>query len=223
MLRRLGAVVVIAVLVLLVLPPPAWAHVALEPDEAIAGTTATLTFSFRHGKDGTATTALEVELPEGAAVVDLPAIEGWEATTSAGDRPVVRWSGGSVPDGIEAEFPMVVRLPPAPGVALFPTIQETGAGELAWISEEEGEGEDVSSAPRLTLLADPNATTTKTEATTTTTAATITTEDELPQTTLEAQERDDGTTSAAPWIIGSGIAALAAIGIGGTILKRRSG
>ncbi len=45
----------------------------------------------------------------------------------------------------------------------------------------------------------------------------------VPRTTLEAQERDDGTTSAAPWIVGSGVAALAAIGIGGTLLKRRTG
>lgn len=45
----------------------------------------------------------------------------------------------------------------------------------------------------------------------------------LPGTTLEAEERDDGTTSAAPWIIGSGMVALVAIGVGGTLLKRRAG
>jgi hypothetical protein len=44
----------------------------------------------------------------------------------------------------------------------------------------------------------------------------------LPGTTLEAEERDDGTTSAAPWIIGSGVLALLAIGLGGTLLKRRA-
>jgi len=53
-------------------------------------------------------------------------------------------------------------------------------------------------------------------------ASTTSTESDLPGTTLEAQERDDGNTSVAPWLIGSGIAALAAIGIGGTILKRRA-
>jgi hypothetical protein len=46
---------------------------------------------------------------------------------------------------------------------------------------------------------------------------------DLPGTELEAEERDDGTTSSAPWIIGSGLAALAVVGVGGTILKRRSG
>lgn len=48
------------------------------------------------------------------------------------------------------------------------------------------------------------------------------TTDRLPGTTLEAQERDD-STSLAPWLIGSGVAAAAAVAIGGTILKRRSG
>jgi hypothetical protein len=54
---------------------------------------------------------------------------------------------------------------------------------------------------------------------TTTTATTAT--DELPGTTLEAEERDDGSNAAAPWLIGSAIAAVLAIAIGGTLLKRR--
>jgi hypothetical protein len=46
---------------------------------------------------------------------------------------------------------------------------------------------------------------------------------DLPRTMLEAEQRDDGGTDAAPWVIGSGLAALAAVGIGGAVLKRRSG
>ena len=72
-----------------------------------------------------------------------------------------------------------------------------------------------------TVVADPSATSTTTS--TTEPTATTSTGSDLPGTTLEAQERDDGNTSAAPWLIGSGIAALAAIGIGGTLLKRRMG
>ncbi|MDP1818632.1 MAG: hypothetical protein Q8K58_01905 [Acidimicrobiales bacterium] len=45
---------------------------------------------------------------------------------------------------------------------------------------------------------------------------------ELPGTELEAEERDDGTTSAVPWVIGSGIAAVLLIGVGGTLLSRAS-
>jgi len=47
--------------------------------------------------------------------------------------------------------------------------------------------------------------------------------DDLPGTTLEAEERDDGTGSAAPWLIGSGIAAAVAIAVGGWLLQRRAG
>ncbi len=95
-------------------------------------------------------------------------------------------------------------------------------GELAWISAAEGESEVERPAPRLTLVADPSATTTARPASTPE-PPTTTPDADLPGTTLEAQERDDGNTSAAPWVIGSGIAALAAIGIGGTVLKRRMG
>ena len=78
-------------------------------------------------------------------------------------------------------------------------------------------------APRLTLVADPNATTTTSEATTTTTEATTTTDEPTcPARRWRPSSEDDGNTSAAPWIIGSGIAALVAIAVGGTILKRRA-
>lgn len=222
MTRRLLTGLALAAACLLLLATPAGAHVDLEPGEATAGATVTLTFRFHHGKDGTATTALEVQLPAGASVVDLPesSAPGFAGEVDDATR-TVRWSGGSVPDGTEARFPLVVTLPTEPGVALFPTIQETEAGDLAWISLDEGEGEDQSPAPRLTLLADPDATTS-----TTTAAApaptTATSERALPGTTLEAEERDDGTTDAAPWVIGSAVAALVAIAAGGTYLKRRA-
>ncbi len=222
MLRRLTILLALTAAAVVALATPAWAHVELDPTEAVAGSTETLTFSFHHGKDGAATTALEVRLPEGTEVVSMGAVDGFEGTHNPVDG-VIRWEGGSVADGVEAEFPVTVILPSTPGVVLFPTIQETEAGDLSWISEEEDESEGATPAPRLTLVADPNATTTSEATTTTTEAATTTTDADLPGTTLEAEQRDDGNTSAAPWIIGSGIAALVAIAIGGTILKRRAG
>jgi hypothetical protein len=45
---------------------------------------------------------------------------------------------------------------------------------------------------------------------------------DLPGTALEAEERDDGRTTAAPWVIGSGVAAAVFIGVGGLVLKRRA-
>lgn len=43
----------------------------------------------------------------------------------------------------------------------------------------------------------------------------------LPGTTLEADQRDDGNTSAAPWFIGSGLAAIVVVGAGGWMMQRR--
>lgn len=88
----------------------------------------------------------------------------------------VSWTGGSVPDGTKAAFPMVVHL--------------------------------------------PSATTTTADATTTTEAPTTT--ERRAGTTLEAEQRDDGDTDMAPWVIGSGLAAAAAIGLGGWFLKQRA-
>ena len=44
---------------------------------------------------------------------------------------------------------------------------------------------------------------------------------ELPATYLEADERDDGTTNAATWMVGSGLAAIVMVGMGGTWMARR--
>lgn len=215
MLRRLTAVTALALAALVALAGPAWAHVELEPEEAVAGSTATLTFVVEF--EGSATQGVEVQLPEGASVAEVPEKSGWTSSTDAA-AGTVAWTGGSTTE--DDTFLVLVELPTTAGEVLFPTIVQTAEGEVAWIGEEPDAAEP---APRLTLVADPNATTTTSEATTTTEATTSTTDSDLPGTTLEAEQRDDGGTSAAPWIIGSGIAALAAIVIGGTILKRRAG
>jgi uncharacterized protein YcnI len=215
--RRLLAVIALSIVSLLWWAPPAWAHVEIEPAEAVAGSTTTLTFSVAY--EGAATTGLVVQLPDGAAATDVPSKDGWTSQVDDAEHTVT-WSGGSVSE--DDTFSVVVELPTTAGEVLFPTIQQTASGEVAWIETAEEHGEEGHPAPRLTLVADPSSTTT-TEATTTTTESSTTTESDLPGTTLEAEERDDGNTSAAPWIIGSGVAAAAAIAIGGTILRRRQG
>jgi periplasmic copper chaperone A len=214
MLRRLTLVLVFALAALLGLASPAWAHVELEPAEATSGSTETLTFHVAY--EGAATTGLDVRLPEGASVVEVPEKAGWTSNVDQAER-TVSWSGGSVED--DETFSMVVALPTMTGEVLFPAVQLTTAGEVAWIDQEEDDDHEGHPAPRLTLIADPNATTT-TESETTTTAVTTTTAD-LPGTTLEAANEGDGD-DAAPWLIGAGIAALVAIVIGGMFLKRRA-
>jgi uncharacterized protein YcnI len=214
MLRRLTLVLAFVLAAVVGLASPAMAHTELEPSEAVAGSTETLTFNVAY--EGAATTGLDVQLPEGASVVEVPEKAGWTSTTDDAENTVT-WSGGSVE--ADETFSVVVALPDTPGEVLFPAIQETTDGPVSWIEEDEEEGHDSFPAPRMTLLADPNATTT-TEATTTTAEATSTTAD-LPDTTVEASNEGDGD-SAAPWLIGAGIAAILAIAIGGYLLKRRS-
>jgi uncharacterized protein YcnI len=215
-IRRTCTLLALVAGLLLLLAAPASAHVDVGPETAVAGSTTTLTFSFHHGKDGAATTALQVQLPDGASVVAVPAIDGWTSSVTDG---VVSWTGGRVPDGTRAEFTIDVRLPPTAGTARFPTIQVTEAGELAWISPDEGEGEDQRPAPRVELTADPDG---GGSPATSSSVAPSTTLD-LPRTAGEADERDDGSTNSAAWYLGSGLAALAAVLIGGTILRRRAG
>ena len=213
MLRRTAAVASLALVLIALVSAPASAHTELEPSEAVAGSVETLTFRVAH--EGVPTVGLDVRLPEGAAVVEVPAKAGWIASSDP-EAGTVSWEGGPVDDDVE--LAVVVELPDTTGVVLFPAIQVTTEGEVAWISEEEGEGHDANPAPRLTLVADPD----PEPSTTTTTEATTTTSRERPGTTLEAaNEGDDG--SATPWLVGSGIAAVVAIAVGGYVLKRRMG
>lgn len=216
MIRRLVAFASLTVIALSALAGPASAHVEIEPEEAVAGSATTLTFVVEY--EGAATTGLVVQLPEGAAATEVPAKDGWTSVIDSVANTAT-WSGGSAP--VDESFDLVVQLPTTPGEVLFPAIVQTTDGEEAWIEEAESEGETGKPAPRLTLTADPNATTATTTATTTTAAPTTTTTSALPGTTLEADQRDDGNTSAAPWIIGSGIAAVLAIASGGLFLKRK--
>lgn len=203
MLRRLPLLLGLSLALLIASTAPAWAHTELEPQEAVAGATETLTF--RVAYEGAATTGLEVQLPEGASAAEVPAKDGWTSSSDPEAR-TVRWEGGPVE--ADEEFEVVVDLPGTAGVVLFPAIQLTTDGEVAWIGEDEGEGHGDDPAPRLTLTADPNAGTT--------------TSRELPGTTLEAANEGDGG-DAAPWLIGSGLAAAVAIAVGGYLLKRRAG
>jgi uncharacterized protein YcnI len=218
MLRRLAVATALVFVAVGALAGPAWAHTELEPAEATAGATELLTFHVAY--EGAGTTGLEVQIPDGATVVDVPAKAGWTSDTNEADRTVT-WTGGPVE--ADETFDVEVTLPTTPGVVLFPAIQRTTDGEVAWIDPEEDEGHDSFPAPRISLIADPSATTSTTAAptTTSTTETPTTTTADRPDTTVEAANEGDGD-SAAPWLIGAGIAALVAIALGGWFLKKRA-
>lgn len=179
------------------LAAPASAHVAIDPTEAAAASVVTLVFVVE--PEGAATTGVVVQLPEGAYVLSVPVKAGaWVSAVDAAANTLT-WSGGS---SVAVErFSVKVQLPATVGEVQFPTLQQTSNGEIAWSEAQESKGELGHPAPRINLTparANP-----------------------LPRTTLEAAQRDDGTTSAAPWIIGSTIAAVLMIAVGGTLLQRK--
>lgn len=173
-LRRAVVTAGIAGSLALAIVLPASAHVGLSPSTTSAGSYSLLTFSFGHGCEGSGTTQLAIQIPEGIEVV-RPAINAlWTIETVTGPvaspeagtpeaehapiSEVVFTANEPVPDGYYASVQIQVQLPDgsAGDVLAFPVIQTCETGETAWIQiAEEGQSEDDldSPAPTLTLTA----------------------------------------------------------------------
>lgn len=162
----------IAVVALALIALPAWAHVTVSPLEAPSDGFATLTFQVAHGCEGSATTALAVQIPAGVVSVKPQVKPGWDVEIEEGTLPEpvdyfgdtvtegvlsVTWTGGPLEDIHMETFTMSVKLPPAEGETLyFPAVQTCEEGETAWIQiPAEGQTEDdlETPAPAVTLVA----------------------------------------------------------------------
>jgi periplasmic copper chaperone A len=152
MSRRALPVILAALLVLSVFAVPAAAHVTANPNEASSPYFKT-SFRVPHGCDGSATTAVRVQIPEGVTSVKPQVVAGWEIeiVRTDLDEPVegghgetitdrvseIIWTGGPLPDEHLQEFGLSMRLPDVAdvtdGVLWFPTIQECEEGETRWI------------------------------------------------------------------------------------------
>jgi uncharacterized protein YcnI len=149
----------------------ATAHVVLESKEAPAASTYKAVLQVGHGCEGSPTTSIRVQIPEGVIAVKPMPKPGWELTTKQGEYAQaydyfgekltegvkeVAWTGGNLPDEWYDEFVLRVRLPDAaPGtVVRFPVVQECVEGVHRWI-EVPAEGQDPDSleepVPFLTL------------------------------------------------------------------------
>jgi uncharacterized protein YcnI len=155
----------------LVLAAPAAAHVTANPSTAPSDGFAVISFRVPHGCDGSPTTALSVQIPEGVVNVKPQAVAGWQVATKIGKyaepvdlfgEPVtegvkeVTWSGGSLPDDQYQDFGLSVKLPPLdPGTKLnFPTVQRCQQGVERWIQVPvEGEEEPELPTPQVELIA----------------------------------------------------------------------
>lgn len=151
----------------------AFAHITLATPKAPAGGTYKAILQIPHGCDGAATTAIRVQIPEGFIAVKPQPKAGWTLAITTGPyaksytrygakvtegTKEVTWSGGNLADAFYDEFMMRGTLAadlPAGSVLYFPTIQECGATNEAWIEIPlEGQPEPQLPAPGL-LITDP--------------------------------------------------------------------
>ncbi|MDN5850920.1 MAG: DUF1775 domain-containing protein [Nitrococcus sp.] len=129
----------------------ALAHVTLAIQEAPAGSNYRAVLRVPHGCNGSATTAIRVQIPKGVIAVKPMPKPGWELRTKVGDyeksyeyygqtltRGVkeIAWTGGNLPDAWYDEFVFRGRLPDAPAgtEVYFPVVQECVKGVQRWIA-----------------------------------------------------------------------------------------
>lgn len=131
-------------------PLAASAHVHVDPVDAAAGTTSTLTFSFSHGCDDSPTTALVFDVPDAADVVTPVAAGGWSITRDLGDDGlpdrVTYTADRPIESGVRASISLDVLLSAeaAETTVAFPVTQECVEGVTAW-TQVAAEGEDAAS------------------------------------------------------------------------------
>jgi uncharacterized protein len=152
---------------------PAWAHVTVSPDEATAGSFATLTFKVPNESDSATTTKVEVTFPSDPAIADasVQPVPGWTVdvkkaqletpvTTDEGDTldervDSITWTaqGDGLKDGEFQTFLASVGLPDVPGTLTFPALQTYSDGEVVQWVDPTGEGapEAEHPAPTVTL------------------------------------------------------------------------
>lgn len=151
----------------LVQSPTALAHVVLAQKAAPAGTYYRAQFMVGHGCAGSATVAVQVDIPDGVPVARPQPKAGWTLTYESGPlaepamvhgkpktegiRRVV-WRGGPLPDEQYEEFGMMLFLA-KPGRLYFRVLQtcETGANDWAGIAAE-GEAKPAFPAATLDVL-----------------------------------------------------------------------
>ena len=141
----LGALTGVALAV--AVPLAASAHVHVDPGTASAGSTSMLTFAFSHGCDGSPTTALAIDIPDGVGNATPVVQGGWTIEREAGadgvPTRVVFTADTPVDDGYKATVSMDVLFDEsAAGTTVaFPVTQECVDGETAWTEVAE-EGQD---------------------------------------------------------------------------------
>lgn len=140
-------------------PLAAQAHVSVTPGEAAAGSITVVTFSVGHGCDGSPTTAIAVDIPEGILSVTPTVKAGYTVEKVMEDLPeategahgetltervgqVVYTASTPLADGYRDTFDIQVLLPEdAAGETLrFPVLQTCAEGATNWNEETPADG-----------------------------------------------------------------------------------
>jgi uncharacterized protein YcnI len=219
---RFPLAVAAAVGVALCIAGPASAHIHTDPEEVKAGTENSVGFVIEHGCEGSPTTQVELQLPDGVTGISAEDQDGFSASV---DGQVVQFAGGNLPDGTEHAFAVTFTAPSEAGTIDIPLIQTCEEGSTDWIQPEvEGQPEPEYPAPQLAIAANPDATTTTTAAESTTTAAEATTTAAEATTTTEAvapvvapEEEDDSNNTA---LIIAGVVLVVLVIAGGVLYAR---
>lgn len=142
--------VAVAAVALGVIASAANAHVTLEQQQAVAGSTYKAVLRVPHGCEGSPMIRLRVQIPDGMINVKPQPKPGWELSTVRGALPTpvagdhgaritegvreIVWSGGRLLDEHYDEFAFRGQLPNKPGETIHvATVQECEKGVERWI------------------------------------------------------------------------------------------
>lgn len=151
------------------------AHVSIAEGPVEAGSYSILTFGVPHGCDGSATTEVAIQIPEGINAVtptrnslytvekvmedlDTPITDSHGNEVTERVAQVVYTAATPLPDGQRDAFELSLQIPEdAADTALyFPTVQTCEQGETAWVQipEEGQDGHDLDApAPSVDVVA----------------------------------------------------------------------
>lgn len=158
--------------------PQAFAHVSLAVRQSPVDSRYQAVLRVPHGCNGSATTRITVQVPEGLIEVKPQPKAGWALTTERGDYAAphtlrgkdvtsgvrqISWQGGPLQDDHYDEFVFVGFLSQnlQPGTTLhFPVVQECDQGNAQWTDtsgqhHHGAEGHGAGPAPALKLLPKP--------------------------------------------------------------------
>lgn len=151
------------------------AHVSIAEGPVEAGSYSILTFGVPHGCDGSATTEVAIQIPEGINAVtptrnglytvekvmeelDTPITDSHGNEVTERVAQVVYTASTPLPDGQRDAFELSLQIPEdaADTTLYFPTVQTCEQGETAWVQipEESQDGHDLDApAPSVDVVA----------------------------------------------------------------------